>query len=75
MEYLEYMEYAHKYHKLPLWIRNFKASVLNVSSKLSHIQEALALPIANEESNSESSNIDMKLVLENATMFSVLGKA
>ena len=45
MECLDIVEYAQKYEKLdrkkvPLWISNFRSSIVKVLSGFSHIEEA-----------------------------------
>ena len=77
MEYLDIVEYAHKYEKLdrenvPLWISNCRSSIVKVLSSFSHIEEALALFITcDETNNSEEQQMDIKLVSANSLMFLV----
>ena len=56
MEYLDIVEYAHKYEKLdrenvPLWISNFRSSIVKVLSGFSYIEETLDLFITSDETN------------------------
>ena len=80
MEYLDIAEYAHKYEKLdrenvPLWISNFRSSIVKVLSGFSHIEEALALFITSDETNNSEDQADIKFMSVNSMMLLVLEKA
>ena len=80
MEYLDIVEYAHTYEKLegqnvPLWFSNFRSSIVKVLSGFSHIEKALALFIAIDQTNNADAQIYMRVVSANSIMLLVLEKA
>ena len=56
MGYLDIVEYAHKYEQLdrqnvPLWISNFRPSIVKILSGFSHIEVVFDLFITSDETN------------------------
>ena len=71
---------AHTYEKLdrqnvPLWISNFKSSIVKVLSGFSHIEETFTSFITRDKTNNLEAQMDMKTVSINSLMFLVLERA